>query len=63
MDPIEQTSGPDAKAKDAAGRTGQDRRAAMGRAGSRRVREHFGLDRMVDETLAVYQEIARGGRP
>jgi glycosyltransferase involved in cell wall biosynthesis len=40
-----------------------DRRAAMGRAGARRVREHFGLDRMIDETLAVYLEIARGGRP
>lgn len=50
-------------------------RARMGEAGRARVREAFGLDRMVDETLAVYAELvapgsgsggavnAAGGRP
>ena len=33
------------------------RRAAMGEAGRARVAEVFGLDRMVDETLAIYREI------
>jgi glycosyltransferase involved in cell wall biosynthesis len=36
-------------------------RRALGRAGERRVREHFGLGRMVEETLAVYRDVARGG--
>lgn len=35
-----------------------ERRAALGAAGARRVREHFGLDRMVDATLAVYARAA-----
>jgi glycosyltransferase involved in cell wall biosynthesis len=34
-----------------------DERARMGAAGRARVLEHFGLDRMVDETLAVYGEL------
>ncbi len=34
-------------------------RRRLGRAGRTRVRERFGLDRMVDETLAIYAEIAR----
>lgn len=34
------------------------RRAALGAAGAERVRALFGLDRMVDETLAVYAELA-----
>ncbi|MDP6938238.1 MAG: glycosyltransferase [Planctomycetota bacterium] len=34
-----------------------DRRRALGEAGARRVRTHFGLDRMVDETLAIYAEL------
>lgn len=32
--------------------------ARLGAAGERRVRERFGLDRMVDETLAVYHRVA-----
>jgi len=32
--------------------------AQLGAAGERRVRERFGLDRMVDETLAVYRRVA-----
>lgn len=35
-----------------------DRRAALGAAGRARVRAAFGLDRMVEETLAVYREVA-----
>lgn len=34
-----------------------ERAAAMGAAGEARVRDHFGLDRMVDETLALYEEL------
>lgn len=37
-------------------------RRAMGAAGRARVREHFGLERMVEETLAVYDEVL-GARP
>ncbi|MDA1263774.1 MAG: glycosyltransferase family 4 protein [Planctomycetota bacterium] len=37
-----------------------DLRAGMSQAGRARVREVFGLDRMVDETLAVYREVAGG---
>ena len=33
------------------------RRTAMGQAGLARVREHFTVDRMVDETLAVYAHV------
>lgn len=36
------------------------RRAALGAAGHRRVLEAFDLDRMVDETLAVYAEVVPG---
>lgn len=32
-------------------------RARLGRAGRARVRERFGLDRMIEETLAVYAEV------
>lgn len=35
-------------------------RARLGAAGERRVRERFGLDRMVDETLAVYERVVNG---
>lgn len=35
-----------------------DRGRAMGAAGRERVRERFTVDRMVDETLAVYREVA-----
>ena len=38
-------------------------RARLGSAGRARVRERFGLDRMVDETLAVYAEVASGRPP
>ena len=38
-------------------------RAKLGAAGRGRVRERFGLDRMVDETLAVYAEVASGRPP
>jgi glycosyltransferase involved in cell wall biosynthesis len=34
-----------------------ERRAALGRAGRVRVRELFGLDRMVEQTLEVYREL------
>lgn len=34
------------------------RARAMGAAGRKRVRKHFTLDRMVDETVAVYREVA-----
>ena len=37
-----------------------ERRAALGEAGRVRVREVFGLDRMVEETLTVYREVAQG---
>jgi glycosyltransferase involved in cell wall biosynthesis len=37
-------------------------RESFGRAGRARVRERFGLDRMVEETLAVYEEV-RAGHP
>ncbi|QDU67373.1 glycosyltransferase [Engelhardtia mirabilis] len=36
-----------------------DRRHELGRAGHLRVLEHFGLDRMVDETLHHYESVAR----
>lgn len=36
---------------------GPGERRAMGEAGHRRVIEHFGLDRMVDETLGVYRDL------
>ncbi len=35
-------------------------RAALGEAGHARVVEHFGLDRMVDQTLGVYRELTEG---
>jgi glycosyltransferase involved in cell wall biosynthesis len=34
-----------------------ERAAAMGRAGEARVLEEFGLDRMVEETLALYGQL------
>ncbi|MBK7642035.1 MAG: glycosyltransferase family 4 protein [Planctomycetes bacterium] len=37
-----------------------ERRARMGAAGVRRVRAAFGLERMVEETLAVYRSVAPG---
>ena len=40
-----------------------DQRARMGLAGRRRVGERFGLDRMVAETLAVYDAVRRGQTP
>jgi len=40
-----------------------DLRARLGRAGRACVRARFGLDRMVDETLAVYAEVASGRPP
>jgi glycosyltransferase involved in cell wall biosynthesis len=36
-------------------------RSRMGSAGRARVRERFGLDRMIDETLDVYREVLSGG--
>jgi len=39
-----------------------DRRRALGRAGHARVVERFGLDRMVDETLAIYREVVDGAQ-
>lgn len=38
-----------------------ERRRRLGQAGRARVEQHFGIDRMVDETLAVYRRVARGG--
>jgi glycosyltransferase involved in cell wall biosynthesis len=38
-------------------------RRAMGAAGRARVRERFGLERMVEETLAVYRELHRAEPP
>jgi len=35
-------------------------RRRLGVAGAQRVRERFGLERMYDETLAVYGEVLRG---
>lgn len=35
---------------------------ALGERGAERVRERFGLDRMIDETLAVYREVLSGPR-
>ncbi len=35
-------------------------RARLGAAGSERVRASFGLERMVEQTLAVYRSISRG---
>ena len=40
-----------------------DLRDRLGRAGRARVRERFGLDRMIDETLAVYAEVLSGRPP
>jgi D-inositol-3-phosphate glycosyltransferase len=40
-----------------------DRGRAMGAAGRDRVRTHFTLDRMVDQTLAVYRELTDGAPP
>jgi len=37
-----------------------ERRLELGRAGERRVRELFGLDRMVDQTLGIYRELLEG---
>jgi glycosyltransferase involved in cell wall biosynthesis len=37
-----------------------ERRVRWGRAGAARVRERFGLERMVEETLAVYREVTGG---
>jgi len=37
-------------------------RASLGAAGAARVRERFGLDRMVEETLAVYGEVKSSSR-
>jgi glycosyltransferase involved in cell wall biosynthesis len=38
-------------------------RAGLGRAGRARVRERFGLERMIEETLAVYGEVLSGRPP
>ena len=40
-----------------------DLRARLGNAGRACVRERFGLDRMIEETLAVYAEVASGRPP
>jgi glycosyltransferase involved in cell wall biosynthesis len=40
-----------------------DRGREMGQAGRARVLEHFTVDRMVDETLAVYRELTDGAPP
>ncbi len=37
-------------------------RARLGAAGARRVRERFGLERMVEETLAIYREVLADAR-
>lgn len=39
------------------------RRATMGQAGARDVRQRFSLARMVEETLAIYAEVRAGSRP
>ncbi|MEO0649798.1 MAG: glycosyltransferase [Planctomycetota bacterium] len=39
-----------------------DRRRALGAAGRARVRDRFGLDRMVEETLQLYRSLARTPR-
>lgn len=41
----------------------RDLRERLGAAGERRVLEHFGLDRMVDQTLDVYREVVAGEAP
>jgi glycosyltransferase involved in cell wall biosynthesis len=38
-------------------------RARLANAGADRVRTQFGLDRMIDETLAVYRDVAGGAAP
>ncbi len=38
-------------------------RSRLGRAGRARVRERFGLERMIEETLAVYRGVVPDGRP
>jgi glycosyltransferase involved in cell wall biosynthesis len=38
-------------------------RKELGSAGRQRVLEHFGLDRMVDETLAIYRRVSGIGSP
>ena len=40
-----------------------DLRRRMAAAGRARVRDAFGIDRMVDETLAVYRDTGSGGSP
>ncbi|MFO1010057.1 MAG: glycosyltransferase [Planctomycetota bacterium] len=40
-----------------------ERRARLGLAGAARVRERFGLPRMVEETLAVYRAVLSGSPP
>lgn len=38
-------------------------RARLGAAGEQRVLEHFGLDRMVEQTLSIYREVLEGAAP